>query len=317
VTQSILVTGAAGFLGWNMTRALRRRFPGAEIVGLDNLWTGRRRKPEYVDHMIIGDVADVRTTSRNFYDTVLHLASPASPKHYQTWPLRTIDANVLGLKNCLQWMKPMGTIFFSSSSEVYGDPVVSPQSESYVGMVNCLGPRACYDESKRLCETILTDHRRLYGTRIRIARYFNVYGPGTLIDDGRAVSNFITYGLQKKNIEVYGSGAQTRCFTYVDDVVDGTLRLIFDTEYCGPLNIGIDRETPVLEIAQHVRDIMHNLGHRSVRIQHVDAAVDDPRQRRPDLTLARKIIDWNPTTRYEVGIAQTTEYFMSEMKIGA
>jgi len=305
----ILVTGSAGFIGSNLTRRLRTEYPDAFILGVDNYWTGIPRDASGLDEEIECSVAHLRdyVGSAFQFDHVWHLASPASPQHYQANPFGTVRANVWGLMECLETLKPDGRIFFTSTSEVYGDPKVSPQSESYVGSVNALGPRACYDESKRLCETILMDAARA-GTEVRVVRLFNVYGPGTLPDDGRAVSNFITQGLRGGPITVYGTGMQTRCFTYIDDVLEGLLQ-VMQGDYDRPINLGTDRETPVLDIARHVSDALGG-----IPIVHEPPAIDDPQQRLPDLTLARKLIDWNPPTTYEVGIARTIDYFREVLK---
>lgn len=313
----ILVTGAAGFIGWNLTRVLRERHPGALIVGVDNLWTGRRREQEFVSKMYEMDVRHLGTKfphHTHSFDYVYHLASPASPKHYQSLPLDTIETNFLGLLESLKFLEHGGTIFMASTSEVYGDPLVSPQRESYKGSVNCVGVRACYDESKRLCETYLTDHRRMHGTRVKIARLFNVYGPGTLEDDGRAVSNFVCRALRGEDLEVYGDGDQTRCFTYVDDVVEAIAHLVEDTgDFAGPINIGSDLDLSVQTIANIVRNVTRS----ESRIVNIAAVEDDPRQRLPELTLARRILGWNPLTLVPptVGISRTADYFRAELGI--
>jgi nucleoside-diphosphate-sugar epimerase len=309
----ILVTGAAGFLGWNVTRELRRLGPRDEIVGLDNLWTGVRRREEFVDRMHVRDVEVGTLLWEGAFDEVWHLASPASPRHYQSRPLDTIAANVDGLRCCLEYVRPGGTLFFASTSEVYGDPLVSPQPETYWGHVNCCGVRACYDESKRLCETILRDVVRV-GTPVqpKIARLFNVYGPGTLENDGRAVSNFVCQGLRGQPITVMGDGLQTRCFTYVDDVVRALVRLVRHTgDFVGPVNVGTDVETTVLRIAQEVQ---RRTGGRS-EVVHVAAAEDDPRQRLPDLRLCREVLEWEATTTWEVGLERTILHFRKELRL--
>lgn len=303
----ILVSGAAGFLGWNITRALRARHPDATIVGIDRMWTGVRRSVEYVDEMIIARIEDQHSRHSRAYDQVWHLASPASPVHYQKFPIATFHANVTGLVTCSGYVARHGTLVFPSSSEVYGDPVVSPQPESYRGLVSTTGPRACYDESKRMCETLLCDMvRERLPIRPKIARLFNVYGPGTLEDDGRAVSNFVCRGLRGEPIEVHGDGLQTRAFTYVDDVVDALMRLAHDTgDFVGPVNIGTSVETTVLALAEHVRDATGGIS----RIRHVAPAVDDPRQRLPDLRLCEEILGWRATTPHSEGVRRTVEWF--------
>jgi nucleoside-diphosphate-sugar epimerase len=313
VTYSILITGAGGFLGSNLARALRKRFPSAEIVAVDNHWTGCARDGDdkVFDWYYKEDVAD-NLFAPEMFDEIFHLASPASPNHYQDKPFDTIRANVFGLFNCLKWLKPGGTIFFSSTSEVYGDPLISPQPESYKGSVSCTGPRACYDEAKRLCETMMFDAHRKNGVKIKVVRYFNAYGIGTLPNDGRAVSNFVTQALRGDPITVYGTGEQTRCFTYMEDIIAGTLALMYETgDFTGPLNLGTDRETSVNEIARYVQEAVRKVTGIGVPIIHLDPVVDDPQQRKPDLTLARKLIDWDPKFTYEEGIARTIRYFQS------
>jgi nucleoside-diphosphate-sugar epimerase len=307
----ILVSGAAGFLGWNITRALRQRHPDATIVGIDCLWTGVRRQPEFVDQMVVARIEDRNWRHRRAYDQVWHLASPASPRHYQMAPLATFRANVQGLLACADYVAPDGILVFPSSSEVYGDPVVSPQPESYRGLVSTTGPRACYDESKRMCETLLCDMvRERVSIRPKIARLFNVYGPGTLEEDGRAVSNFVCRGLRGEPIEVHGDGLQTRAFTFVDDVVDALMLLAHDTgSFWGPVNIGTSVETTVLAMAEHVRAATGGIS----RIVHVPPAVDDPRQRLPDLSLCESVLRWRATTPYAEGVRRTVDWFRREL----
>ena len=311
----ILVTGAAGFIGWNLTRVLRDRHPQAFIAGVDNLWTGRRRDEEFVSEMHEIDVCDTAEYFSWKFDHIYHLASPASPQHYQERPLSTIEANVLGMMSTASLLTDDGTYFMASTSEVYGDPLVSPQPETYKGSVNCVGVRACYDESKRLCETYLTDMHRCYGTKVKIARLFNVYGPGTLENDGRAVSNFVCQAIRNQPITVYGHGEQTRCFTYVDDVVDAIVRLVEETgTFTGPINIGSDQETSVNDIARAVRFLAKS----DSPIVHVEAAEDDPQQRLPELTLARRILGWDPKALVQLptGVGRTIDYFRTELGLG-
>lgn len=321
----ILVTGAAGFLGWNLTRELRERHPEATIVGVDNLWTGVRRREEFVSEFVMTSAQHYMSASR--FDYIYHMASPASPVKYQSDPLRTIKANVDGLWNCLGLMDEFGgTIFYASSSEVYGDPLVSPQPESYKGQVSCTGPRACYDESKRMCETIMLEWQRAHPQqRVKIARYFNVYGPGTLPDDGRAMSNFIWQAMNGEALTIYGDGKQTRCFTYVDDVIDATIRLVEETgDFTGPINIGTDVETTVRDIAvavtTQVVEWQLSRGKTAWNIKapiYLPAPVDDPRQRMPDLALAQRILGWRPNRLvrpwgYGGGIDRTIRHFETE-----
>lgn len=319
--RRVLISGACGFIGWNLSRELRKRHPAWYILGVDNLWTGERRAFEYVDHIYEEPIEDFRVYN-NKYDFVYHLASPASPKHYQSDPLRTVRANVLGMMRCMELVADTGMLFLASTSEVYGDPLVSPQPESYRGSVNTTGVRSCYDESKRLCETLAADFARSGVRKVKIARLFNVYGPGTLEDDGRAMSNFITQMLRGEPLTVYGTGRQTRCFTYVSDVVSAIVDLVECTRdsFIGPINIGSDVETTVADIASAVLAegaAMGIVGPRELRF--VDPAEDDPQQRKPDLTLARQMLGWgrNGLVPYEGpdgGIARTIAYFQERMK---
>lgn len=319
----ILVTGAAGFIGWNLTRELRSLHGDRAIItGVDNLWTGRRRKQEFVDTMVVHDCETFWNGQQ--FDEVWHLASPASPNHYQSDPIRTAMGNVRGMLRALELTKNCGSLLFTSTSEVYGDPIVSPQHEGYLGQVNCIGPRACYDESKRLSETLIFDwlrsHRHIPGfsMRAKVARLFNVYGPGTLPDDGRAVSNFITAALGGELVTVFGDGKQTRCFTYVDDVVGGLMRLMYQTpaSFCGPMNLGTDRETSVSEIARFVAWRVGEILRREIPVVHGPPVIDDPQQRRPDLALARRSIGWDPVVSYEAGISRTIDWFRIATKEG-
>lgn len=329
----VLVTGACGFLGWNLTRELRRRHPDAYIVGVDNLWTGCRRSGEAMDLVCEMDAEYMPHTvfrqAAGTFNYVYHLASPASPPKYQSAPLRTIRANVHGLAACLDMLAPTGTLLFASSSEVYGDPIVTPQPESYRGQVNCVGPRACYDESKRLGETICYEWTRANpGQVCKIARLFNVYGPGTLPDDGRAVSNFIWDAMRGRTLVVHGSGAQTRAFTYVDDVIRALVRLAEETgSFTGPINIGTNVETSVVRLARYVREEVAvwrtATGRLPERIGTVcgPPVVDDPRQRLPDLTLAQQVLGWDPPSLVQLrgsdgGIQRTIRHF-EEMYLAA
>lgn len=302
----VLVTGGCGFLGSHLVDRLVERGDDVEVV--DSLWTGTRQFLNPGAQYFFMK-AHVFWTSNRRYERIYHLASPASPPKYMADPIGTIEANLLGAMRCAELLQHGGRLCFTSTSEVYGDPLVSPLPESYRGHVDCTGPRSSYDESKRCTESFLHEIRRTQGVDIRCARIFNAYGPRTQPDDGRCVSNFITRALQGQPIQVMGDGLQTRCFTYVDCVVEG-LMTYWDLEGAGvptTMNIGLDRETTVLEIAQHVSS---QLG---VPIEHVAEAPQDPRQRRPDLGQARLWMPgWQPDrVPYEEGIARTTDHFRS------
>lgn len=308
----VLVTGGAGFIGSHLVRALLEYRDLEELIVIDNLWTGKSENLPLDDrlHFFKFDVSKMEFPLVGHFDEIYHLASPASPAKYLADPRGTMEANFVGALRCLDVLKTGGLFCYTSTSEVYGDPLVSPQREDYKGSVNCIGPRACYDESKRATEALLINERNLRDRfRLKIARIFNCYGPRTQPDDGRAVSNFISAALSGKHIEVYGSGQQTRCFGYVDDIVEGLCRLFWDTpdEFTGPLNIGSDRETTVLEIANWVYSQFKN---QCPGIIHVDAAVDDPQQRKPCLLLAKSMLSgWRCNTPYEEGIKKTINWF--------
>jgi nucleoside-diphosphate-sugar epimerase len=242
-----------------------------------------------------------------YFDEIYHLASPASPPWYMRDPLRTIRANVVGTLRLLDLLRPGGLIAFTSTSEVYGDPLVTPQPESYRGSVDCTGPRSSYDESKRCAESILFEARRVHGIRIKVARLFNVFGPRTRPDDGRAVSNFISHALREKPITVYGDGLQTRSWGYVDDIVEGLARFFWlqPSDYPGPLNLGNDREVPVIDVARYVQSRFPKSS-----IIHLPPVPQDPTNRRPDLTIARReLAGWSCNVSYEQGVDRAISWF--------
>ncbi|MGO7203364.1 NAD-dependent epimerase/dehydratase family protein, partial [Rhizobium ruizarguesonis] len=258
--KSVLISGGAGFIGSHLCDRLLLRTDIQKLVVVDNLWTGlfeniaHIRDPRF--HFVKSDVETLQTSDK--FDEIYHLASPASPPWYMKEPKRTISANLLGAFRLLDLLKKGGRFGFTSSSEVYGDPLVSPQPESYKGQVDCTGPRSSYDESKRCTESLLFEMQRTQGLDVKIVRPFNIYGPRTRSDDGRAVSNFITQALSGRPITVFGDGLQSRSWGYVDDVVDGFARYFWinETDYKGPLNVGNDREISVLEVAQYVSKLV-------------------------------------------------------------
>ncbi|ACE89069.1 UDP-glucuronic acid decarboxylase family protein [Rhizobium phaseoli] len=302
-----LVNGGAGFLGSHLCERLLLR--GYSVICLDNFSTGRRVN---VDHLqsnprfrIIEH--DVRQPFDIAASLIFNFASPASPPDYQRDPVGTLLTNVLGAVNTLDCGRKTGAIVVqSSTSEVYGDPSQSPQRETYCGNVNPIGPRACYDEGKRSAETLFFDYHRTYGVDIKIGRIFNTYGPRMRLDDGRVVSNFIVQALRNADLTIYGDGQQTRSFCYVDDLVEGFLRLSAAGSAChGPINLGNPGEFTVRRLAEIIRDLTNS---RS-RIVHLPAVVDDPRQRRPDITRAMTELGWQPQIALEAGLARTVEYF--------
>jgi UDP-glucuronate decarboxylase len=302
----ILVTGGAGFLGSHLCDRLINE--GHEILCLDNFFTGRKQniahllqnpKFELIRH-------DVVEPFRVEVDQIYNLACPASPPHYQYNPIKTTKTSVMGAINSLGLAKRVkARCFLASTSEVYGDPAVHPQSESYWGNVNTIGLRSCYDEGKRCAETLYFDYHRQNGVDIRVVRIFNTYGPRMLADDGRVVSNFIVQALKGENLTVYGDGSQTRSFCYVDDLIEGFVRLMNQDKTVGPVNIGNPGEFTMLQLAELV---LKKVAGKS-KIANLPLPSDDPKQRRPDITLAKEVLGWEPKVPLEQGLDRTIEYF--------
>ena len=305
----ILITGGAGFLGSHLCDRLIAQ--GHDVLCMDNFFTGRKKNIEhFLGHprfeLIRHDVID---PFKFEVDRIYNLACPASPPHYQYNPIKTTKTSVMGAINCLGLAKRVkARVFQASTSEVYGDPTVHPQPESYWGNVNPIGRRSCYDEGKRCAETLFFDYHRENGVDIRVVRIFNTYGPRMNPDDGRVVSNFIVQSLRGEDITVYGDGSQTRSFCYVDDLIEGFLRLMEQEKTVGPVNIGNPGEFTMLELAELV---LKKVGGKS-KIVHQDLPADDPRQRQPDISLAKKYLEWQPTVRLEQGIEKTIDYFRKE-----
>jgi UDP-glucuronate decarboxylase len=306
----VLVTGGAGFLGSHLCDRLIGQ--GYDVLCLDNFFTGRKQNIEHLlgnahFELIRHDVID---PFKFEVDRIYNLACPASPPHYQYNPIKTTKTSVMGAINCLGLAKRVkARVFQASTSEVYGDPAVHPQPESYWGNVNPIGRRSCYDEGKRCAETLFFDYHRENGVDIRVVRIFNTYGPRMNPDDGRVVSNFIVQALRGENITVYGDGSQTRSFCYVDDLIEGFLRLMEQSETVGPVNIGNPGEFTMLELAEVV---LKQVGGKS-KIVHKDLPADDPKQRQPDITLAKKYLKWEPKVPLSEGIGKTIEYFRGEV----
>ncbi len=313
-----LVTGGAGFLGSHLCERLLAS--GAIVVCVDNFFTGARRNIEHLlDHRILkwfGTMSRSRFTWKSI--EIYNLACPASPIHYQHDPVQTTKTSVHGAINMLGLAKRLrARILQASTSEVYGDPSVHPQTEDYWGHVNPIGPRSCYDEGKRCAETLFFDYWRQHRLQIKVARIFNTYGPRMHPNDGRVVSNFIVQALLGHDITVYGDGSQTRSFCYVDDLIDGLVRLMATpAEVTGPVNIGNPAEFSMLELATMVIDLT---GSRS-RIVHGPRPEDDPKQRRPDISRAQDLLDWKPRTMLKDGLTSTIAYFdrlLSDQKLRA
>jgi len=304
----ILVTGGAGFLGSHLCERLLNE--GNEVVCLDNLFTGRKRNIQHLeDHAdfewMRHDVTEPFTLE---VDQIYNLACPASPPHYQHNPIKTIKTSVMGAIHCLGLAKRTGArVFQASTSEVYGDPSVHPQPESYWGNVNPIGIRSCYDEGKRCAETLFFDYHRQNQVDIRVARIFNTYGPKMLPDDGRVVSNFIVQALRGEDLTIYGDGTQTRSFCYVDDLIEGFVRLMNQPDITGPVNMGNPGEFTMLELAELV---LKKVGGSS-KLTHMPLPGDDPKQRKPDISLAKAELGWEPQVALEDGMDKTIAYFKS------
>jgi UDP-glucuronate decarboxylase len=308
--KRILVTGGAGFLGSHLCERLVYGH-GDHVTCLDDLSTGHRDNiKRLLGHprfeFVAGDVADPIFIKA---DEIYNLACPASPIQYQVDPVRTVRTCVMGAINVLDMARREGCpILHASTSEVYGDPDVHPQPESYAGNVNPIGPRACYDEGKRCAETLMFDYRRQYGVQIRVARIFNTYGPRMRQDDGRVVSNFITQALRGDDITIIGAGTQTRSFCYVDDTITGLIAMMASGR-CGPVNLGNPAEMTIVALAELIRSMTRS----GSDIVSVDATADDPRRRRPDITLASAQLGWQPKVSLIEGLGKTIAYFEGEL----
>ena len=305
--RRILVTGGAGFLGSHLCERLVAQ--GHDVLAVDNYFTGRK---ENIAHLLKESNFEVMRHDICFplyveVDEIYNLACPASPVHYQFDPVQTTKTSVSGAINMLGLAKRVrAKVFQSSTSEVYGDPTVHPQTEEYRGNVNPIGPRACYDEGKRCAETLFFDYHRQHSLRIKVARIFNTYGPRMHPNDGRVVSNFIVQALQGQPITVYGDGKQTRAFCYVDDLIEGFLRLMASADdVTGPINLGNPVETPVIELAEKIIKL---IGSKS-KIEMRPLPVDDPIQRCPDISRARNLLSWEPRVPLQTGLERTIAFF--------
>ena len=307
VSSRVLITGGAGFIGSHLSERLLAE--GHDVICVDNFFTGSRRN---IEHLFGNPRFEVLRHDVTFplyveVDQIYNLACPASPVHYQHDPVQTTKTSVVGAINMLGLAKRLRVpILQASTSEVYGDPAVHPQTEQYWGNVNPIGPRSCYDEGKRAAETLFFDYRRQHDLDIKVIRIFNTYGPRMHPNDGRVVSNFIVQALRGDPITIYGDGSQTRSFCYVDDLVDGMVRLM-DTghEVTGPVNVGNPGEFTMLELAQAVLEITGS----SSAIEHRPLPQDDPKQRQPDISLARSELGWEPSVPLTDGLRRTVDYF--------
>ncbi|SFU34909.1 UDP-glucuronate decarboxylase [Porphyromonadaceae bacterium KHP3R9] len=311
--KRVLVTGGAGFIGSHLCERLLRE--GNRVICLDNFLTGKK---ENIAHLMGNRFFELVEHDIMYaypidpVDEIYHLACPASPVHYQRDPIRTMKISVLGSYNVLGMAKlHRCKILLTSTSEIYGDPLVHPQPENYWGNVNTIGPRSCYDEGKRAAETLFMDYYRQEKVRIKIVRIFNTYGPGMLPDDGRVISNFILQALQNKDITIYGDGTQTRSFQYIDDLIEGLVRMMETGDhFTGPVNIGNPGEFTIRELAEQII----SLSGSASRLVFHPLPADDPKQRRPDITLAREVLSWEPTIQLREGLLRMISYFRNRFE---
>jgi UDP-glucuronate decarboxylase len=309
--RTILVTGGAGFVGSHLCDRLIER--GDNVICLDNFFTGSRNNVEQLigrPHFEVLRHDIVRPVFLEV-DQVYNLACPASPEAYQSNPIKTIKTSTVGMVNVLGLAKRChARILHASTSEVYGDPQVHPQTEEYWGHVNPIGPRSCYDEGKRVAESLCINYNLAHRVQVRIVRIFNTYGPRMARDDGRVISNFIVQALRGERLTIYGDGRQTRSFCYVEDLVEGLIRMMDQNDTTGPVNLGNPVETSMLELAQAVLRLTGS----SSELKHLPLPQDDPKQRCPDISRARKLLDWTPRVPLEEGLTRTIEYYRTLLK---
>ena len=303
----VLVTGAAGFIGSHLAEILLLK--GHEVIGLDNLYSGQRSNVAYLHQFEKFDFKELDVTQpiSTEVDYIFNLACPASPVAYQRDPVATVRTNVLGAINVLDLAKKLNCpVLQASTSEVYGDPDVSPQFEEYLGNVNPIGIRACYDEGKRVAETLFFDYHRQHGVKIQVVRIFNTYGPRMRIDDGRVISNFIVQALRNKPITIYGQGNQTRSFCYVSDLVAGLVAMFENSDSVqGPINLGNPNEFSMIELAKEVTSLTNSKS----KLEFLELPADDPKQRQPEISKAEKNLNWRPEVELSEGLVNTIAYF--------
>ena len=311
--EKVLVTGGAGFLGSHLCDRLIK--DGKDVLCVDNFFTGDKQN---IAHLLSHPYFELMRHDVSFplyveINKIYNLACPASPVHYQHDPVQTTKTSVHGAINMLGLAKRTGaTILQASTSEVYGDPEVHPQTEDYWGRVNPIGPRSCYDEGKRCAETLFFDYHRQHQLAIKVVRIFNTFGPRMHPNDGRVVSNFIVQALRNEDITIYGSGEQTRSFCYVDDLIEAMLRMMASPkEFVGPVNIGNPNEVTMLELAERILSLTGS----KAKLAYKPLPADDPRQRQPDITLAKKNLDWQPTVSLEDGLKETIAYFRRTLSL--
>ena len=304
-----LITGGGGFLGSHLAENLLKK--GEEVICLDNFFTGRKKNIQHLlkDSNFELIRHDVTEPIKIEVDKIWHLACPASPIHYQFNPIKTTKTSFMGTYNMLGLAKRIGAKFLlASTSEVYGDPLEHPQTESYRGSVNTTGIRSCYDEGKRIAETLCSDYHRIHGVDVRIMRIFNTYGPNMRSDDGRVISNFIKQALQNEKITLYGEGKQTRSFCYVDDLINGMI-LLMESDFQSPINIGNPNEFSIKELAVMVKELINP----SLEFEFKEMPKDDPKQRKPSIELAKKILNWEPKIELKEGLIKTIKWFKSNL----
>ena len=305
-----LITGGCGFLGSHLAKQLLKK--GEEVISLDNFFTGSKKNIDelykFKDFELIRH--DVTEPIKLEVDKIWHLACPASPVHYQFNPIKTTKTSFMGTYNMLGLAKRVGAkILLASTSEVYGDPIEHPQKESYTGSVNTTGLRSCYDEGKRVAETLCADYQRVHGVDIRIMRIFNTYGPNMRFDDGRVVSNFIVQALKDQKITIYGDGSQTRSFCYVEDLINGMI-LLMDSNYQKPINIGNPNEFSIKELANLIRTLVNP----KLEFEYKKLPQDDPKQRKPSILLAKDLLNWEPKIELKDGLLKTIDWFKKNLE---
>ena len=311
MAKRILVTGGAGFIGSHLCERLLDK--GNEVVCLDNFFTGSKDNiknlfSDYRFELVRHDLVNPILLE---VDQIYNLACPASPVHYQYNPVKTVKTSVMGTLNMLGLAKRVkARILQASTSEVYGDPTIHPQVETYWGNVNCIGLRSCYDEGKRVAETLMMDYHRQNQVDVRIVRIFNTYGPRMALNDGRVMSNFITQALRGKPLTIYGDGSHTRSFCYVSDMVKGMIAMMEQNKFTGPVNLGNPQETSIAELAEN---IIKNTG-STAGIEYQPLPPDDPVRRCPDITLAKAELNWEPEIDFKTGLSQTIEYFKNKLE---
>ena len=313
--MKILITGGAGFIGTNLCRYLLKN--NNYVYCLDNLQCSSYDNIidlielpnfKFIKHDITNSLLNINI---NQIDQIYHLACPASPKNYQIDPLKTIKTCTIGTINVLDLaLKKGARVLFTSTSEIYGDPEITPQTEEYRGNVNTLGIRSCYDEGKRISETIMMDYNRKYNIETRIVRIFNTYGPYLSPNDGRVVSNFIIQALNNKNLTIYGNGKQTRSFCYIDDLIDGLVKLM-KSDYKYPINIGNPNEITIIELSNIIKELVN----KNIKITYLDLPEDDPKRRKPNITRAKELLNWEPKVGLNEGLLKLINFYKNSLNL--